>query len=184
MSAPASARLTGGAALVAPVLHLVSDVMEWRQQGFSEPQLWINLIAFLPMPFLLATLVAWQKSRNDRTGWWGAGLYGMAFAYFLYTTVYAIHAHVPTYEQLWAVLGWPYTAAGAAMVLGGLLFSISAWRTRQLPRIAVAFFLAGILTNLAIALLPVPDILQILGSGLRSIGLMMMGYSILFGRRN
>ncbi|MFT3808208.1 hypothetical protein [Arenimonas sp.] len=180
MRAARFARTVGGVAVVAPALHLLSDVMEWRQQGFNDVQLWINLIAFLPMPFLLAGLIAWQGNRKGRIGWLGAGLYGAAFIYFLYTTILAISARIPTYEQLWAELGWHYTLAGSAMVLGGLLFAWSAWRANRFPRMAVALFLAGILTNLAIALLPVPDILQVLGSALRNIGLMVMGVAILF----
>lgn len=176
---PALALATGVLAIAAPALHFLSDVMEWRQRGFSDPQLWINLVAFLPMPFLLAGLVAWQGRKDDRIGWSGAALYGLAFAYFLFTTVYALTLQVPTYAQLWHELGWHYTSAGAAMVLGGLLFSMSAWRARRFPRVAVGLFFAGIAANLAIALMPVPEILQILGSALRNFGLMAMGYAIL-----
>jgi putative acetyltransferase len=39
----------GVAALVAPALHSITDLMEWYHGGFSSSQLWPNHIAFRPM---------------------------------------------------------------------------------------------------------------------------------------
>jgi hypothetical protein len=72
-----------------------------------------------------------------------------------------------------------YTVHGALMVCGGTLFGWSIWRAAWLPRGASALFLAGLVLNLALALLPVADIWQTLGSALRNLGLMSMGYAIL-----
>ena len=65
---------------------------------------------------------------------------------------------------------------------GGLLFGWSAFRVGWLPRSSVLLFLAGIVVNLVLALLPAPDILQTIGSAVRNFGLMVMGYAILFGK--
>jgi hypothetical protein len=46
----------------------------------------------------------------------------------------------------------------------------------------VLLFLAGILVNLILTFLPAPDILQTIGSAGRNLGLMAMGYFVLFGR--
>jgi hypothetical protein len=43
------------------------------------------------------------------------------------------------------------------------------------PRCPTATFLAGILTNLLLAMMPAPEIAQALGSALRNLGLALMG---------
>ena len=172
----------GIAALVAPALHSLTDVMEWRHAGFTTTQLWLNYIAFLPMPWLLLGLYAAHQPRPNGVGLLGALLYGAAFTYFAHTTLYALAEHVPTYEALWTRLGTLYTVHGTLMVLGGLMFAWSALRMNWLPRGALLLFAAGLALNLLLALLPVPDILQTVGSAARNLGLMGMGYSILFHR--
>jgi hypothetical protein len=169
----------GLAALVAPALHTVTDLMEWHNRGFTDAQLWLNFVAFLPMPLLLVGIHAVQRPRPGVAGLLGALLYGAAFAYFLYTTLYALAERVPDYEELWARLGPVYTFCGGLMVGGGLLFGWAALRVGWLPRSSVLLFLAGIVVNLVLAVLPAPDILQTVGSAMRNFGLMGMGYAIL-----
>jgi hypothetical protein len=169
----------GIAALVAPALHSLTDVMEWYHGGFSDVQLWLNYIAFLPMSWLLLGLYAVHGSRPNVVGLIGALLYGAAFTYFAYTTLYALTEHVPTYEALWSRLGGLYTVHGALMVIGGLMFAWAALRVGWLPKGGLLLFAAGIVCNLVLALLPAPDILQTIGSAARNLGLMAMGYGVL-----
>lgn len=169
-------RLVALAAIVFPILHSVTDVMEWAQKGFSPAQLWLNYIAFLPVPSILLGLYAAQRPRISRWGLVGALLYGFAFVYFTHTTLYALAAHAATYEDLWAVLGRTYTLHGAIMVLGGTAFGLATFRANVLPRWAAALFLGGIGLNFVLTLLPVPDLLQTLGTGLRNAGLVGMGW--------
>jgi hypothetical protein len=173
----------GVAALVAPALHSLTDVLEWRQQGFSAVQLWLNYLAFLPMPWLLLGIYAVRDTGRGGAALIGALLYGFAFTYFAHTTLYALAEGIPDYAALWTRLGGTYTVHGGLMVLGGLLFSLGSLRSGWLPRGPVLLFLAGIVTNLVLALLPGPDILQTVGSALRNVGLMGMGYVILFDGR-
>ena len=173
----------GIAALVAPALHSLTDVMEWQHGGFSTTQLWLNYISFIPKPWLLLGLYSAHERRPNVVGLVGALLYGVAFTYFAHTTLYALAEHVPTYEALWTRLGGLYTVHGALMVLGGLMFAWSALRAGWLPRIGLQLFATGIICNFLLALLPTPDILQTIGSAARNIGLMVMGYAILFRRR-
>ncbi len=49
--APQSA--VGVAALIAPALHSITGIVERPQGGFSDIQLWLDYIAFLPMSRLL-----------------------------------------------------------------------------------------------------------------------------------
>jgi hypothetical protein len=172
--------VVGVAAIVAPILHSVTDAMEWYQHGFSRPQLWLNYVAFLPMPWLLLGIYAVREEKLGSSGLVGALLYGIAFTYFAHTTLYALAAHAPTYEALWQQLGLAYTVHGALMVVGGLLFSVAALRAGDLPRYAVGLFGTGLLVNLVLALVPAPDILQTVGTAIRNAGLAGMGCSILF----
>jgi hypothetical protein len=175
--------LIGIAAIAAPALHMATDVMEWHQQGFSAAQLWLNYIAFLAMPWILVGLYAAHDPRPGLAGLAGALLYGTAFIYFAHTTLYAIAEHVPSYEALWSRLGNVYTIHGALMVVGGLLFAWSAWQARWLPRGALLLFAAGIFCNLLVALAPVPDIFQTIGSAARNLGLIAMGYAVMVRSR-
>ena len=49
----ALSRIIAVTTIVAPTLHLISDVLEWSNSGFSRVQLLINYAGFLPMPFLM-----------------------------------------------------------------------------------------------------------------------------------
>jgi hypothetical protein len=64
------------------------------------------------------------------------------------------------------------------MVLGGLAFGWATLRGGALPAWTAVLFLAGVGANLVLALLPVPDLLQTLGSGLRNAGLAAMGWTL------
>lgn len=175
--------VVGTAAIVAPALHSVTDVMEWYQNGFTPFHLWVNYIAFLPMPWLLLGICA---VRTETLGAWalvGAVLYGFAFTYFAHTTLYALATDAPNYEALWQQLGSTYTIHGALMVIGGLLFAGAALKGKGLPVATVWLFGGGLLVNLALALVPAPDMFQMVGSGIRNAGLVGMGYAVLNGGR-
>jgi hypothetical protein len=171
----------GAFALVAPVLHSITDVMEWYQSGFSNGQLWLNYVAFVPMSWLLLGIYSVHDPRPSTAGLVGAILYGAAFTYFAYTTLVALTERVPNYEALWARLGGIYTVHGALMIVGGLLFSWSALQARWLPKHSIFLFLIGLSINLLLSLLPAPAILQTIGSVVRNLGIAAMGYFILFG---
>jgi hypothetical protein len=172
----------GVVAIVAPGLHIVSDAFEWSIGGFSRASLLVTYAAFLPMPFLLLGLQVLQARRAHWIGLIGALLYGIAFVYFLHTALVALEESVPDYETLWRHLGWVYTAHGALMILGGVLFGISAIKARVLSRFGTILFLIGITVNLVVGLTPLPDIVQTIGSAVRNVGLMCIGGGILRDR--
>lgn len=184
---PASRRdalrlVVGAAAVAAPLLHCVTDAMEWCQGGFSSVQLWLNYVAFLPMPWLLLGIYAVCAGELDASALAGAVLYGIAFTYFAHTALHALQSATPSYDALWQQLGAAYTVHGALMVVGGLLFARAALRAPSLPRLAVVLFGAGLLVNLGLALVPAPDMLQVVGTAVRNAGLVGMGGALLFGR--
>lgn len=171
--------VVGAAAIAAPLLHCITDAMEWSQGGFSPLQLWLNYLAFLPMPWLLVGIYGLRAEKLPPSALVGALLYGAAFTYFAFTTLFALQSQAPNYEALWRQLGFTYTAHGAAMVVGGLLFAWAALRSRALPTLAVGLFAAGLLVNLGLAVMPAPDILQTAGTAIRNAGIVGMGYSLL-----
>lgn len=172
-------RIIAVTAIVAPLLHLISDVMEWRSGGFSQIQLLINYAGFLPMPFLFIGLYAVQRPKNNWLGLTGAILYGIAFIYFAHTTLYALAESFQNYELLWNRLGIVYTFHGGLMVVGGLIFGITSLRAGILWRNGLILFVFGLLLNFVIAFLPLPDIVQISGSVTRNLGLIGIGIQLL-----
>ena len=152
--------------------------MEWLTGGFTPPQLWLNYIAFLPLPAVLLGLYSVQRPQISRVGLAGALLYGFAFIYFAHTTLTAIAAHVPDYDHLWDELGMLYTLHGVVMLVGGAAFGWATIRARVFPPWTGWLFLGGLTLNLLVGLLPVPDILQTLGSTIRNIGLITMGVAV------
>jgi hypothetical protein len=175
--------LVGIAAIAGPILHSATDVVEILQGGFSPALLWANYVAFLPMPWLLLGIYAVHPLRPAVVGLVGAVLYGVAFTYFAHTTLVALAGDIPTYADLWSTLGPAYTVHGGLMVVGGLLFAGAAGRTGWLPRAALALFAGGIVVNLGFALVPLPEILQTLGTALRNAGLVVMGFKVLASAR-
>lgn len=169
----------GLTAVGAPLLHSASDLMELISGGFTDAQLWLNMAAFVPMPVLLLGIWVVATPRAGIIGLVGALMYGSAFAYFFYTTVYALTHRVSTYEVLWAELGITYTLFGVVMIVGGLLFAYAGLRARWQPRWAITLFAIGVLINLAVGVMPVPDVVQTLGSAVRNAGLMAIGIGLL-----
>ena len=176
-------RLIGVVALVAPAIHVATDVLEWLAHGFTPLQLWLSYLAFVAMPALFLGLYAAQRPQIEAFGLVGALLYGAAFIYFAHTALYALAERIATYAALWARLGALYTLHGGLMILGGLLFGGASLRARRLPRWTALAFLLGIALNLILGLLPTPEILQTAGSTLRNAGVMGMGWALL-ARRN
>lgn len=168
-------RLLGTLCVLAFALHSLSDGIEWQQGGFSPAQLWLNYVAFLPVPAVMLGLHAAQRPRVGLASLAGATLYGMAFIYFAHTSLLAVELSLPDYTKLWRHLGLRYTAHGALMVVGGLLFGGAALRARVFPVWTSLAFLAGIALNVALAMAAAPEAWQALGTMLRNFGLMGMG---------
>jgi hypothetical protein len=165
-------------AIVAPLLHCATDLMEWLQGGFSALQLWLNYFAFLPLPAIMIGLYAVQRPKVSLSGLAGAVLYGFAFIYFTFTTQLALVDHVATYGDLWNRLGAAYTLHGAMMIVGGALFGYASLRAGVLPRWASLIFLVGLGINLALTFADVPDLYQTMGTAVRNAGLVGMGWAL------
>ena len=169
-------------AVVAPLLHFASDLMEWISDGYSSPQLLINYAGFLMMPFLFIGLYAVQIPRVSIGVLVAAIIYGAVFFYFGHTTLYALQESIADYETLRVRLGPVYTMHGFVMVVSGLLFAILSFGRGILNRTGLIIFIFGLISNLMIALLPVDDLFQIVGSSVRNLGLVIIGIGLVTER--
>ncbi len=167
------------AAILAPALHILSDVIEWWTGGFSTLQLSLGFVAFLAVPFFMVGLYAVQRPRVGALALVGAVLYGASFIYFEHTTLYALAESTSDYAALWAKLGTLYTLHGGVMVVGAFLFGTATLRAGVLPRWTALVFLAGAGLNLLFAVIPVPEIVQVIGNDVRNVGLIGMGFFVL-----
>lgn len=171
-------RLIALGAILAPALHSLTDVQEWVHGGFFPVQLWLNYLAFLPVPAVMLGLYAAQRPRISRLGLVGALLYGFAFVYFTHTTLLALVLATKTYADLWKHLGAIYTLHGVLMIVGGACFGWASLRAGVLPRWTATTFLLGVSINLLLGVLPAPELLQTIGTAVRNAGLIGMGWAV------
>ena len=172
----------GVCAIVAPVLHTASDVLEWYQNGYSVTQLWLKYIAFFPMPWLLLGIGLVYSPRLGALGVVGALLYGMGFVYFEHTVLYALSEAISSYDELKSRLGTLNTVHGTFMIYGGLISAWAAFRARWFPRYPALLLAMGIVINFILWLLAVPDTYQTIGSAVRNLGIACMGWMLLSRR--
>jgi len=174
--------LIGFSTIVIHLLHILTDVLE-MVNGFSFYQLVLTYIAFLFMPFVILGLYAVHWPKGGWLGLIGATLYVISFIYFSSTAIYAIDSiknGTSNYEMIYERLGNIYFLHGALMVVGGILFGISVIRAKILPSVTGIIFVAGLITNAFVSLLPVSPMFQIMGSIIRNIGLIGMGVAVIY----
>jgi hypothetical protein len=159
------------------VVHSITDLLELAS-GFSPLQLWLNYLAFLVIPFVMIGLHAVQRPRAGAMSLIGATAFGASFIYFAGTATYALARDTPDYATLLGELGPLYTAHGAVMVLGGVLFGVAVLRAGVLPAWTGVALIAGVLANLLVALSPLPPIGQTFGSLVRNAAIAGMGVSL------
>jgi hypothetical protein len=95
----------GLTALTSSILYFVSDVIEWRQGGFSDGQLWLTLVAEATIPVFVVGLYCVQRSNLGRLGAVSAAAYAYSYAFFTGTVVYALVNHTKNWDALTHDLG-------------------------------------------------------------------------------
>ena len=176
--------IVGLTIIIASTLHILSDLLEVFSGGFSAEQLWINYVAFLPIPFMMVGLYAVQRPRSGWMSLTGALAYGTSFIFFAGTTLYALVAKTADYSTLLEELGSIYTFYGGLMVAGGILFGIAVIEAKVLPRWTGWLLILGVSLNLLFRLLAFPDLSQIVGSIMRNIAFIGMGIAIIRTRKS
>lgn len=175
-------RLVAAGAIIAPILHSTSDLLE-LVGGYSPAQLWINYLAFLAIPFVMIGLHAVQRPHAGAGSLLGALAYGSAFTYFAGTTTYALVRGTPDYATLLHELGPAYTVHGAVMIVGGIAFGWGVIRAGVIPRWTGILLGVGVITNLVVALGALPPLGHVAGTLIRNVALVGMGAAVLRGAR-
>jgi hypothetical protein len=172
-----AAELVGLLALAASALYFLSDVIEARQGGFSDRQLWLTLVAEAAVPILMVGLAVVQRPRLGRLGELAALAYAYAFVVFAGSVVYALVNDTKDYDALTHELGAVMTVHGAVMVVGGLGFGYAVTRARLLPVwTGVALMVGVVLVALAQGL---PEGAQLVAAGVRDLSFAGMGVALL-----
>jgi hypothetical protein len=125
--------VVGVAAILFPVVYLVSDLVEVAQGDFSVFRLSLTFIGEAGLPFVVVGLVALLFDRLPRWATLGALAYAYSFVFFTSTVVWAIVARTPSWETLGADFGWWMTVHGAVMVVGGIAFGTGVALSGVLP---------------------------------------------------
>ena len=174
-----SAHVIGLATLVFSALYFVSDLIEARQGGFSDGQLWLTLVAEAAVPIFVVGLALAQRPHLSRLGMWSALAYAYSYVYFTGTVVYALVNGTKDYATLTDALGAVMLVHGVVMVVAGLGFGYAVLRARELPAWTAVVFMAGVV--LVAATQGLPEIVQLTAAGLRALGLAGMGAGLLRG---
>jgi hypothetical protein len=126
-------RLVATAAILFPVVYLVSDLIEIAQGDFTTFRLTLTYIGEAGFPLFTIGLAALLHPRLPRWAVLGAVAYAYSFVFFTGTVIWALVAHTASWEVLGDDFGWWMTAHGAVMVLGGVAFGVGIARSEALP---------------------------------------------------
>jgi hypothetical protein len=171
------AKLVGFSALTFSVFYFASDVIEASQGGFSDPQLWLTLIAEAAIPFFVIGLYLVQRPWIGRLGAVCALAYAYSFVFFTGTVVYALLNGTSDFSALSEELGGAMTVHGAIMLFAGLGFGYAVLHAGVLPRWSGIALMVGVV--LVVVTQGMAEGPQLLAAGIRDLGFAGMGASLL-----
>jgi hypothetical protein len=174
--------LIGAAAVLFPLLYVLSDVLELMAGGLYPAQLWVTYVAEAGVPFFVLGLDAYQQPRAGLLGLLGAVAYGASFVGFSATVLYPLVTGVRDADQVFAAFGPIYTAHAVLALLGGGMFGAAVLRARVYPRWTGAAVIAGLIFSLVLIAFSLPEAIQTAGTALRCAGFAGMGITCLRGR--
>lgn len=169
------------AAVVFPLVYLLSDAVEVVQGDFSTFRLSLTYAGEAAIPLFVIGLCAAQAPRLGRAGVIGAILYAYAFVFFTSTVVWAIVAGTRSWEALGDDFGSWLTIHGAVMVLGGLAFGLGTARAGVLPAWTGYLLAVGVVVVAAAS--GMGNLERALASALPDAAFVGMGLSLLLRSR-
>jgi hypothetical protein len=174
---PRAASVLGVVAVTSSALYFTSDVIEVAQGSFSDPQLWLTLVAEAAVPFVVIGMWLVQRPCLSRLGAVSAIAYAYVFVYFTGTVVYALVEDTVDFAQLEEALNPAMTIHGAVMVAAGIGFGYAVHKARVLPRwTGVALGVGVALVALSTGL---PAAVGLVGVGVRDAAFAAMGLALL-----
>ncbi|CAN5463463.1 hypothetical protein BH11ACT8_BH11ACT8_03780 [soil metagenome] len=123
----------GVAAILFPLVYLVSDLVEVAQGDFTLFRLSLTYAGEAGFPLFVVGLAMLVQDWIPRWATAGALAYAYSYVFFTSTVVWAIAARTPDWETLGEVFGWWMTVHGAIMVVGGIAFGVGVARSGILP---------------------------------------------------
>lgn len=167
----------GVATILVALASFASVLYVVLTDGFAPLGLVAAAIALLAMPVVLVGLAFEQRPGFSAWGQAGALVYAVGSVGLAFVALYALVAGVHDVDALRSDLGDLIPAAQAALVPGGLAFAGAAYVRDQLPRWSSACFGLGLV--LMLMTLDGPAGFALAGEGLRDLGLLGMGLSLL-----
>ena len=166
-------------AVASSALYFVSDLIEVVQGRFSTGQLWLTLVAEATVPIFVIGLWLMQRTRIGQLGAVSAIAYAYSFVFFTGTVVYALVDGTRDFEQLGTALDPAMTIHGAVMVIAGVGFGYTVSRAGVLRRwTGMALAIGVVLVPLSMSL---PDMVGLVGVGIRDLAFAGMGATLLRG---
>jgi hypothetical protein len=172
-------RLVGLTAVVFSCIYFASDVIEWAQGGFSNPQLILTYAGEAAIPLFVLGLYAVQWPNMGRLGLFGAVAYAYAFVFFSGTVLIAFVDDTLNWAALVERMGLAITIHGAVMVVAGFAFGLAVVRAGVLPRWTGEMLMLGVV--LVAVASGLPELVQTLAAGIRDAAFVGMGAALLAG---
>lgn len=170
------------AAIVFPLLYVVSDVMELAAGRLYTTQLIVTYLAEAAIPFYVLGLHAAQQPKGGWMSLVGAVLYGAAFVGFSATVLYPLVTGDRDPDAVFEDFGVIYDIHAVLAFVGGSLFGAAAIRARVFPRWTGIALIGGLLLTALLAGAGAPEGVQTLGTAVRSAAFVGMGLSVLAAR--
>jgi hypothetical protein len=158
----------------------VADVNVAGPEPFGS-QLGLTLVAESTVPTFVIGVWLLQRPRIGRLGAVSAIAYAYSFVFFTGTVVYAPADGTRNFERLGSALSPWMTIHGGVMVIAGVGFGYAVSRAGVLPR------WTGMTLAVGVVLIPLsmgaPDIVVLIGVGIRDLAFAGMGAALLRARR-
>jgi hypothetical protein len=171
--------ITGAAAIVFPILYVVSDALELVAGGLYPAQLVVTYVAEAAVPLFMLGLDAQQQPRGGLLSLLGAAAYGFAFVGFSATVLYPLVTGTMDADHVFAAFGAIYTLHALLALVGGTAFGVAVVRAGVFPRWTGLALIAGLLLTAVLSVSGLPEPVQTIGTALRSAAFVGMGATCL-----
>jgi hypothetical protein len=169
--------ILGAAAVLVAMLSFGCTLYVVVRGAFTPFLLLAAAVAVLTMAVVVVGLATVQRPGLASIGLAGALTFAAGSLFLLFVVLFALVAGVNDPDALSSKLGSVVPAAQASLVPGGLAFAAASYARGRFPRWSCACFGLGLV--LLIMTLDGPAEFVLAGEGLRALGLVGMGFSLL-----
>lgn len=142
-------------------------------------QLILTYVAMLLIPFSMMGLLSLNYLKGSFLFLLGTTFIAISYIYFSGTAIYAYVESISNYDVLIRRLGFTYLLHGILLVVGGLLFCISAFRQSLFSRWTISLILIGSVLSLVTGSFKLSEDFYVIANFSRNIGFLFIGVSLL-----